>query len=131
MALTGCSSAPEYQPAAGTLTAGPAQITVNGQDAGTTEAVACDSTGGLTTITTGDQTAGVTAMISNADQLVAESVSINNLGGFTGSFNAGLGGPAEVTMTDQTYHISGTADGFDTDTPSFRKSGTFSIEVAC
>jgi ipoprotein LpqH len=132
LALTGCSSdPPEYQPAPGTLVAGTAQVTVNGQDAGTTEAVQCTATGALTTITTGDQTAGVTAMVSNKDQLIAESVAIRDLGGFTGSYNAGFGGTAEVTMTGRTYDISGTADGFDTDSPSFRKSGTFAIKVSC
>jgi lipoprotein LpqH len=132
LALAGCSSGPpDYEPAPGTLVAGTAQVTVNGQDAGTTEAVQCDSTGPLTTITTGDQTAGVTAMVSNQDELVAETVTIRDLGGFTGSYNAGLGGEAEVTMTGRTYDITGTADGFNTDSPSFRVSGTFAIKVSC
>jgi hypothetical protein len=34
-------------------------------------------------------------------------------------------------MTGKTYTISGTADGFATDSPSFRKSGDFTIKVAC
>jgi hypothetical protein len=104
---------------------------VNGQDAGTTEAVQCDATGPLTTITTGGRDAGITAMISNQDELVAESVAIRDLGGFTGSYNIGLGGDAKVTMTDRTYDISGTADGFNTDEPSFRTAGTFAIKVSC
>ena len=128
----GCSSEPpEYQPAPGTLVAGTAQVTVNGQNTGTTEAVQCTPAGSLTTITTGDQASGVTAMISNKDELTAEAVAINNLGGFTGSYNAGLGGTAKVTMTGRTYDITGTADGFDTANPSFRTSGTFAIKVAC
>jgi hypothetical protein len=129
--VTACASAPDYHPAPGTLTAGTAHVTVNGRDAGTTDAVACNTTGWLTTITTGDHSAGVTAMISNQKGLVAESVNINNLGGFTGSYNNDLGGAADVTMREQTYYISGTADGFNTDNPSFRKSGTFAIKVAC
>lgn len=131
LVLTACSSPPDYHPAPGTLVAGTAHVTINGADAGTTEAVTCNSTGWLTTITTGDSTAGVTALISNRDELAAQSVSINNLGGFTGSYNDGLGGSAEVTMKDRTYYISGTADGFDTDNPSFRKTGTFAVKVAC
>jgi ipoprotein LpqH len=131
-AIAGCSSEPpEYQPPAGALAAGTAQVTVNGQDTGTTDAVQCTSTGSLTTITTGDQASGVTAMVSNRDQLTAESVAINNLGGFTGSYNAGLGGTAEVSMTGRTYDITGAADGFDTARPSFRSSGTFAIKVSC
>jgi hypothetical protein len=132
LVLAGCSSGPpDYQPPPGTLAAGTAHVTVNGEDAGSTDAVQCDATGPLTTITTGDPASGVTAMISNQEDLVAESVSIRDLGGFTGSYNAGLGGEAKVTMTDRTYDISGTADGFKTDDPSFRVSGTFAIKVSC
>jgi ipoprotein LpqH len=132
LVAAGCSSQPpEYQPPPGALVAGTAQVTVNGQDTGTTDAVQCSSTGSLTTIETGDPVSGVTAMVSNRDELAAESVAINNLGGFTGSYNAGLGGTAKVTMTGRTYDITGTADGFDTANPSFRTSGTFAIKVSC
>jgi lipoprotein LpqH len=132
LAAAGCSSQPpEYQPPPGALVAGTAQVTVNGQDTGTTDAVQCSSTGSLTTIETGDPVSGVTAMVSNRDELAAESIAINNLGGFTGSYNAGLGGTAKVTMTGRTYDITGTADGFDTAKPSFRTSGTFAIKVSC
>jgi ipoprotein LpqH len=132
LAVAGCSSEPpEYEPPPGALVAGTAQVTINGKDTGTTEAVQCSSTGWLTTITTGDQASGITAMVSNKDELTAESVGINNLGGFTGSYNAGLGGTAKVTMTGRTYDITGTADGFDTAKPSFRASGTFAIKVSC
>jgi hypothetical protein len=132
LAIAGCSSAPpDYQPAPGTLVAGTAQVTVNGQNIGTTEAVECTAAGSLTTISTGDQTSGITTLVSSEDDLTAETVSINNVGGFTGSYNAGLGGTATVTMTDRTYDITGTADGFDTANPSFRTSGTFAVKVAC
>jgi ipoprotein LpqH len=132
LAVAGCSSGPpDYQPAPGTLVAGTAQVSVNGQNVGTTEAVECTPAGSLTTITTGDQASGVTTLISNKDELTAEAVSINNVGGFTGSYNAGLGGTAKVTMSGRTYDITGTADGFDTANPSFRTSGRFAIKVAC
>ncbi|WP_192725228.1 lipoprotein LpqH [Mycobacterium sp. OAS707] len=132
LAVAGCSSAPpDYKPGPGMLVAGTAQVTVNGQNVGTTQAVACTPAGPLTTITTGDQVSGVTALISNKDELAADAVSINNVGGFTGSYNRGLGGDAKVTMAGRTYDISGTADGFATANPSFRTSGTFAIKVAC
>jgi hypothetical protein len=110
---------------------GTAQVSVNGQNMGTTEAVQCSPAGSLTTITTGDQVSGITTLVSNQEQLITEAVSINNVGGFTGSYNAGLGGTAKVTMTGRTYDISGTADGFNTANPSFRTSGTFAVKVAC
>ncbi len=132
MAIAGCSSAPpDYRPGPGTLVAGTAQMSVNGQNVGTTTAVQCATTSTLTTITTGDQASGISALISNKDALTAESVGINNVGGFTGSYNKGLGGSAKVTITGRTYDITGTADGFATANPSFRTSGTFAVKVAC
>ncbi|MGV0644683.1 lipoprotein LpqH [Mycolicibacterium sp. XJ879] len=133
LVLAGCSSdPPEYEPGPGELVAGNAQVAVNGQEPELTKTVQCSTTAPLTTITTGDQTSGVTVMVSNRGELTAESVSINNVGGFTGSYNAGLGDTtADVSMTGRTYEITGTADGFDTDNPSFRVPGTFSIKVAC
>lgn len=130
--LAGCSSdPPDYRPPEGELVAGTAQVTVNGRDVGVTEAVQCNTTEWLTTITTGDATSGVTAMLSNKDELAVESVSINNVGGFTGAYTAGNGGTSEVDMTGRTYDISGTADGFNTDSPSFRAAGTFAVRVSC
>ena len=130
--LAGCGSdPPEYSPPADELVAGTAEVTINGDDAGVTEAVECNTTGYLTTINTGDAASGVMAMVSNKDQLTVESVAINNVGGFTGSFTAGNGGEAQVTMTGRTYDVSGTADGFKTDSPSFRVPGSFAIRVSC
>ena len=132
LAVAGCSSGPpDYHPAPGTLVAGTAQVSVNGQNTGTTGAVQCTPAGSLTTITTGDQASGVTALISNKDELAADAVSINNVGGFTGSFNRGLGEDAKVTMSGRTYDITAKADGFATANPSFRTTGTFAIKVAC
>jgi lipoprotein LpqH len=131
-ALAGCSSSPPpAKPQPGTLVIGTAAVTVNHADAGTTDAVSCTAAGPLTTITTGDAQSGITAVVSNKGGLTAESVTINNLGGFTGSYNAGLGGNADVTMTGRTFAITGTATGFAIDQPSFRKDGTFDIKVAC
>jgi ipoprotein LpqH len=129
--LAGCSSSPAVEQQPGQLVIGTAQVTVNDADTGTTDAVQCTTAGPFTTITTGDEKAGVSALVSNADGLAAKSVAIRNLGGFTGGFEAGLQGKANVTQTGRTYEITGSADGFDTDRPSFRTGGTFAIKVAC
>ncbi|MBI5338997.1 MAG: lipoprotein LpqH [Mycolicibacterium rufum] len=131
-AVAGCSSSPpDYRPPADQLVAGTAQVTVNGQDVGTTDAVQCTPAGTMMTISTGDAGSGVSAVVSNADALTVRAVGIRDLGGFTGSYNEGLGGKAAVTMSGRTYDITGTADGFATDNPSFRTSGTFAIRVSC
>ncbi|MCV7368151.1 lipoprotein LpqH [Mycolicibacterium duvalii] len=133
LATAGCSSSPppEYQPPPGALVAGTAQITVNGRDAGTTETVECTPAGSLMDMTTGTESSGVSVLIDNQDELTVRDVGIRDLGGFTGSYNQGLGGEASVTMIDRTYEVTGTAYGFDTDNPSFRTTGTFEIKIAC
>ena len=131
-AAAGCSSGPDPAPLqTGALFPGTAEVTVNGQNLGKFESVQCTPAGTLMTITTGDQSSGTTSVISNADELAAVSVGLNDVGGFTGSFNQGLGGKAAVTMTGSTYSITGNADGFVTDKPSFRTTGDFIIKVAC
>ena len=127
----GCSSPDEEPLPAGALVPGTAVITINDQDLGVVTSVGCTSAGSLMTITTGDDTKGSTSVVSNEDGLTAQSVYIRDLGGVTGSYNLDLGGEAEVQMTGNTYSITGSADGFETETPSFRKQGTFEIKVAC
>jgi lipoprotein LpqH len=106
-------------------------VTINNRTLPAMTAVKCARIGSLTTITTGDTAAGVTAVVSNETGLTAKSVRINDLGGFTGSYMEGLAGETDVRMTGETYVIRGTADGFDTDNPSMRASDSFALQVAC
>ena len=141
MAACSSGSAPAPPTPEGSLVAGTAQITVNDDDLGGSavsgesrvefRAVKCTPAGEYLTISTGTDQQGSTVVVSNADGLVAKSVTIHDLGNFTGSFNEGLGGKAEVSLNGATYTISGTAEGFNTDKPSFRSSGTFTIKAAC
>lgn len=106
-------------------------MTVNGEDAGTTTSVRCRTTGPMTMIDTGSEDAGMFAMIWAEDKQVVRIVRIQDMGGYTGSYNTGLGGEANVSMTDRTFDISGTADGFETANPSFRAPGSFQLKVSC
>ncbi|MBI3215430.1 MAG: lipoprotein LpqH [Mycobacterium sp.] len=131
-ATAGCSSEPQQAPLKqGELVSGTAHITVNDNDLGQFHAVSCTAAGPFTTITTGTDESGSTVVVSNESGLTAKSVSIHDLGGFTGSYTEGLAGNAKVTLEDATYKITGDADGFTTDKPSFRTTGTFTINVAC
>lgn len=131
-ALSACSKGPVEPPLKpGELAVGTASVTVNGQDAGTTTAVACVRDGNLTTITTGDSKAGTTTVVDNGHGLAAKSVSIRNIGGFTGSYWQGLDGSAEIRPIGSTFDVKGEAFGFTSDRPSARTSGTFRINVAC
>lgn len=131
--IAGCSSDPApAPPLPGTLAAGTAKVAINGTEMGATQAVRCTVVGPVTTINTGDDAAGLTAVVASADKLTASSVSIRNLSGFTGSYNQGLGDAnAKVGLTGRTFDISGTAQGFLANNPSFRVPGTFAIKVSC
>jgi ipoprotein LpqH len=131
-ALSACSSSPRVsQPPPGTLPAGTAKVVINAKALADTTVVECTPVGSLTKIATGDPAAGVTALVSNANRLTARSVTISNLGGFSGSYMEGLAGKADVTMVDQTYLIRGTAEGFDSDNPNLRATYSFAVTVAC
>jgi lipoprotein LpqH len=129
--IAGCSSPPPAPSQPGTIPAGTAEVTVNGQKLATSQAVDCTFIQSITTITTGDNAAGTTVVVDNAEKLDAKSVDIRNLGGFTGSYWQNLGDKATVNMTGRTFTISGAADGFNADNPSKRTPGTFSIKASC
>jgi hypothetical protein len=114
------------------LAPGTAEVTINNAELAATHAVRCTSAGNLTTITTGNTTSGVTALVSSVDGLSAMTVDINDVGGFTGSYNDGLTKePTTVDLDGRTYDITGTADGFTADNPSARVQGSFAVKVAC
>jgi hypothetical protein len=126
----GCSSG-SAKPKPGTLPPGTAQVTVDGKDAGTTGAVQCAGVKWTTTIKTGDDAAGTTAMLSEKGKLTTvEFVRIRNLNGFDGDYNLNLDGSAEVALTDNTYNITGTALGFGP-TSIAPTTKPFTIKVAC
>jgi lipoprotein LpqH len=129
-AVGACSSSPTSLPP-GALPAGTAKVTINDRALPETTAVKCTTIGPLTTIATGDQAAGITALVSNEGRLTAKSVTITDLGGFTGSYTEGLSGNADTSMKDQTYVIRGTAAGFDTAKPNQRTTASFAVRVAC
>jgi lipoprotein LpqH len=132
-----CSSigSAKAPPPQGSLQPGTALVTINDRALPETHAVKCTPIGSFTEVTTGGTGAaarpGTMTFVSSDKALRATSVSISDLGGFTGSYNAGLQGIADVTVQGYTYTIRGRAEGFETDKPSFKATGTFTIKVAC
>ena len=127
----GCSSDHPAPARPGVLPPGTAVLTVDGKDVGTTYSVRCESIDWMTRIHTDIQASGLSAMLSNASKLKAEFVRLQDMGGFTGSYERELQGEAAVTMTGPTYHITGAALGFNHDQPTRLKAETFSIAVSC
>lgn len=133
-AAIGCSSPTMPTPAQpGTEPAGTATITLADQAPVSTNDVSCQLAQRLSIIETGDAETGTSMLISDTGKLVVETVSLRNLGGFTGSLNAGLGDgdAATVAMVGRTFRVSGKAEGFDTAKPSFTTTVPFTIAVSC
>jgi ipoprotein LpqH len=132
LGLAGCSrSSPPASPAAGTLDSGSAQITLAFRSLGTTHEVACQFIQSLTHITIRNGGSHVTVYVNNTKGLTADSVSFNDVGGFTGSYQRDLQGSAEVNMVSQTYTITGSAAGFEAENPAARTTASFTVKAAC
>ncbi|MGV0643773.1 lipoprotein LpqH [Mycolicibacterium sp. XJ2546] len=125
-----CSSV-AVQQKSGQLPPGTAQLSVGGEDAGRAEDANCLPNKHLTMITIGDKTPVAVAMIASTNELAVEWVRLHDVAGFSGSYNHGLGGEADVTLAGATYQISGVADGFDSQNPSRPTTETFAINVSC
>ena len=126
----GCSSDKAATPP-GVLPPGTAVLSVDGKDVGTTYTVSCQVIDWMTTIHTGLDASGVSAMVSNADHLKAEFVRFYDLAGFTGSYERERQGEATVTMTGPTYHITGAALGFNDAERTQLKAEKFTIKLSC
>jgi len=129
--IVGCSDPAPVAPPPGGLSAGTAEITINGAKVDTTHDVNCSSEGAVTTINTGDDRSGTTSAVDTSEAASVQFTQIRSLGGFTGSYWAQLDAPAKVEQTGRTFHMNGTAHGFNDSNPSARISQTFSIRVAC
>lgn len=131
-AVAACSSPPPPAPRpSGALVTGTAQVTLDDQALRTTNDVACESSLSLTNITIGKDPETITIQIDNSKSPTAESIAIDNVGGFTGTYLQNLQGSANTSMVDQTYKITGTASGFHADNPSATATENFTIDAAC
>ena len=106
--IAGCSSTPatSAQPP-GSLPPATAQVTVNGQTAGTTRAVACTQDGWMHTITTGDNKSGVKVVVDTGDTITATSVVITNVSDFTGTVLEDKIGKADAALIGNTFRGQG------------------------
>jgi Mycobacterium 19 kDa lipoprotein antigen len=108
-----------------------ASVTVNGNDA-KINVVKCTQVHWYRTINIGGDYAGATVMIDeNTQPITTTSVRIQNLGGFTGMYSPGGDGNADMSLSNDKFTITGTANGFKTDKPGEPASATFKIVVAC
>jgi hypothetical protein len=108
-----------------------ASVTVNGNDA-KLNVVRCSQLEWYRTIYIGGDFAGATVRIDErAQPLIAESVRIQNLGGFTGMYSKDDGGDVNMSFSGDKFTITGTANGFNTDKPGEPASAAFKIIATC
>lgn len=130
--IASCSSKPANSPQPpGSLPPATAQVTVNGQSAGTTRAVACTQDGWMHTITTGDNKSGVKVVVDTGDKINASSVVITNVGDFTGGVWENRIGKAEASMIGTTFRVTGTAQGSTTQNPNQVTTANFEVKANC
>lgn len=124
MIPTGCASGPAL------LDTHLVHVSINGKDTGG-HFVECSQTGWLWELETPERTPGLVAQVRTGDAVVARSVQINNLGGFTGNYWAGTTGAADASLVNREFTITGTAVGFFHDDPGERTNATFEISTDC
>ena len=110
-----------------------ATVTINGNKVADNQRVTCNQQQWYWTINIGDENvAGAKAMLNHTgDKLIADSVHIRNLGGFTGMYSTGDGGDASANFSADTFTISGTAQGSSTYQPGEPAKATFKIVATC
>ncbi|MBW0017113.1 MAG: lipoprotein LpqH [Mycobacterium sp.] len=108
-----------------------AVVTVNGVEA-KMSSVRCSQLEWTRTIDIGGQYSGATAVIDeHAEPITARSVRIRNMGNFTGMYSQGGDGDASATLTNDTFAITGTANGSKADKTNEPMTATFKISAKC
>jgi lipoprotein LpqH len=110
---------------------GSADIVINDSDATHSHTVDCTRIGSTTLITVSENDTSLRISVNNRHELDVEYVDMNDVDGFTGSYLEDLQGKAGVLLTDQTYRLSGTAEGFYAAHPAARTTARFDIRFAC
>jgi hypothetical protein len=107
-----------------------ARITVD-NNTRTSHAVSCSQVEWLLTADITAAPASVRVLLKlDSDKPKLESVDINNFAGFSGVANSGAG-DTKIRFANDTYTITGTAEGSQLDDPRVSVTAPFKIEVGC
>lgn len=107
-----------------------ARITVDNTTR-TSHAVSCSQVEWLLTANITAAPASVRVLLKlDPDKPKLESVNINNFAGFSGVANSGAG-DTKIHFANDTYTITGTAQGSQLNDPRVSVSTPFTIEVGC
>lgn len=137
-ACAGCSGNKSSTGSSGSSSPSPSgpQVIVDGQAQNVSGQVTCTPSGDNTNIGIGDPTAGVGAVVSNANPPIVHSVGLGSVNGITLGFSDAApngGGNAGAAVNGKTYAIKGTATGLDMSNPQQPQSVTksFELNVTC
>lgn len=113
------------------LAPGRAQVIVNG-DTGPTGPVSCSTDDGLTTISVGESSLGVSLIVTDDDLPSVRSISIGDVGGVALGFAAGTTSQAPTASRNgATVIVSGSGSGTDSADPARVVASSYQIAVAC
>lgn len=130
------SSSSSNAPAAGGTSApapGGSKVIIDGQTQNVAGQASCTQVNGNLSIGIGDPTAGIGAVVSNADPPVVQAVGLGNLTGVTLGYSAGAQNQAsaQATKSGNSYTIKGTATGIASADQQQPVSKPFEIDVTC
>jgi Mycobacterium 19 kDa lipoprotein antigen len=107
-----------------------ARITVDNSTR-TSHAVTCSQVEWLLTANISAAPASVRVLLKlDSEKPKLESVDINNFAGFSGVANSGAG-DTKIRFVNDTYTITGTAEGSQLNDPRVSVTAPFKIEVGC
>jgi lipoprotein LpqH len=107
-----------------------ARITVDNSTR-TSHAVTCSQVEWLLTANISAAPASVRVLLKlDSEKPKLESVDINNFAGFSGVANSGAG-DTKIRFANDTYTITGTAEGSQLNDPRVSVTAPFKIEVGC
>jgi ipoprotein LpqH len=109
------------------------KVVIDGQGQNVAGQVSCTQVNGNLSIGFGDPTAGIGAVVTNADPPVVQAVGLGNLTGVTLGYSAGAPnqGNAQATKSGNSYTIKGTATGINSANPQQALTKSFEIDVTC
>jgi ipoprotein LpqH len=107
-----------------------ARVTLNGNSR-TTHAISCMQVQWTLTVAITAGPGRVRAVVElEGEKPTPTSVDIADFDGFTGTSGQGVGN-VDIAFADNTYTITGTAQGSNPDDPSKPKTATYRIEAEC
>ncbi|MBO0866530.1 MAG: lipoprotein LpqH [Mycobacterium sp.] len=135
-ALVGCSSNKSNTGSSSSSSPSPGgapAVSIAGQKQSISGQVSCVTSGDNINIGIGDPTAGIGAVVTNANPPAVHSVGLGNVNGVTLGYSdtAPGQGNAQATKNGNAYKITGTATGVDMANPQQPVTKPFEMDLTC